>query len=245
MSARMYRMQSWADVLLNNWKQLARRRLQTSSATVSEYISKLTIDEVSESKLVISLRGTFANMFEQGMGSGGVGSYGPYDMKTFTLKPGTKNLRFLKDGRMYVNIPFEHSPGSIESRGGSAALGMAKRLDAARTMLGPIRPGGRPPGTVWGGKKGRLPSGLSPRIRTTATSVVDPLTGRTLHSAPHATDPLAGMVRFQKTYAKKTENKFMTWRRMIEGQQKWIHPGIRPRRIADNLNVDRFIAAMW
>lgn len=186
------------------WAAEARSGLGRSDKTTSAYVGGLQPSTTSMAG--VELVGTFPNMFEQGMGPGGVGTEGAYDLRHTLLKPGTKSLRFGPKG-MYLNVPFDMSAAAIKSLGGKTALDMARSLDAT------ISRNGR---TEWGG---RLPPGLAPKLRP-----------------DHHSDPLAGIVRREAAYsaaaAAGSQSQYRKWRRISEFGKPWIHPGIRAAHIA-------------
>ena len=57
---------------------------------------------------------------------------------------------------------------------------------------------------------------------------------------PHATDPLAGLVRQLTVYSgANAQSTYRTWRTASEGGKPWVSRGVTARRIAD-----RVLAAM-
>jgi len=208
------RMARVAQVIRNEWMRQASQQL---GSTVVEYNRAIQVTEVSERRARVELRGTVPNIVEQGMGPGGVGTYtgAQYDLRKFVLKPGTSNLRRSERG-MYVNVPFGHTAASITKMGGPGALKAAQALSPTLSRPGEHR-------TVWGG---RLGPGWAQKI-----------------AAHHATDPLHGLVRMQKTYSKATQGgpPWRTWRRMTEWGKPWLTKGVKPRRIA--VSVQKAIRA--
>jgi len=193
-----------AGQMASAWKALG-HAMGVSDATAAQYENAIAPVDAPTAR--VELTGTFPNMFEQGMGPNGVGSEGPFDIRTFALRDGTRNLRHGPKG-MYLNVPFGHTLASIAGRGGDAAVKAAKALSP--TLSVPSGAGGFR--TLWGG---RLPAGLAPKI-----------------AEHHATDPLHGLVRKQAAYAAATQSTFQTWRRLTEWGKPWIHPGIRARNNA-------------
>lgn len=118
--------------------------------TLNDYVRGLQIDQVSDTKARIVLLGTIANMMEQGLGSGGIGTTGVRDLRKVLLKPGTSNLRHGRNG-MYLHVPFTHTQGSIEAKGGAVAGKAARGLRPTKTgVRGKLR------STQWAGGQGRL-----------------------------------------------------------------------------------------
>jgi len=192
-----------AEQMASAWKTLG-RMMDVSGATTGQYVAAISPVEAPTAR--VELVGTFPNMFEQGMGPNGVGSEGPFDIRTFALRATTRNIHHGPKG-MYLNVPFGHTLASIAGRGGTAAVKAAQAL--APTLSVPSGGGFK---TLWGG---RLPAGLAPKI-----------------AEHHATDPLHGLVRKQAAYAAATQSTFQTWRRLTEWGKPWYHPGIRGRHNA-------------
>lgn len=220
-------MRDLGDAIVSDWGAAAAREL---GRTAREYRRAIQIAKVTPAGVRIVLTGMLPNILEQGMGPGGVGTEGAYDQRQFVLKPGTRQLRRSKAGRLYVNVPFPWSVDAIRAAGGGAAVKAARALAPSRT-----RPGARfrPPGsnlvnpedmeygTSWGG---RLP----------ARPGVD-------------RDPLAGLVRLEKVYSEATrgrpQSQYMTFRTMSEGGEAWMTPGVRARRLAEGV-IER-IPELW
>ena len=165
----------------------------------------------------IALVGWLPNVVEHGWEGG--------DMKAALL--GGRSAKTGENGR-YVTIPFRHmTPGTTgrfgqpmgashaksgtATREEAARLGrrihrMAKELGASTTHAGSS-------GTRWGD---RLPAGQAPKLR-----------------GHHKTDIFAGMTKMSKTYAKGTQNQYMTFRRVSENSdpRAWLHPGIEARHL--------------
>lgn len=188
------------------WAAEARANLGRSNKTTAAYVGGLQPSSTSQAG--VELLGTFPNMFEQGMGPGGVGTEGPYDLRDVLLKPTTRSIRFGPKG-MYLNVPFDMSAAQIKALGGASALKQARAL---APTLSPSQ-GGR---TQWGG---RLPPGLAPKMKE-----------------HHHSDPLAGIVRREAAYstaaAPGSQSTYRKWRRITQWGKPWIHPGIRAAHIA-------------
>lgn len=191
------------------WAAEARASLGRSAKTVSAYVG--AIQYATSSNAGVELLGTFANMFEQGLGPGGVGTQGPFDLRDTLLKPTTRSIRQGKRG-LYLNVPMSMSAAAIKAAGGDAALRAAQKLPAT------ISRNGR---TEWGG---RLPPGLAPKIR-----------------ADHHSDPLAGLVRKEAGYSSAaragSQSTYMKWRTISQNGKPWIHPGIRAAHIAEKVQA--------
>ena len=230
------RMNEAADVTVQHWKRHAMLNLKSTS---QEYRNAISIESVTGNGIKVTLRGTVPNIVEQGMGPGGIGTFGPYDVGRFMLKPGTKNLRYTRDGRMYVNVPFRRSEAAIEGFGGRAALAEAQSLDAYQNRHSLTDP------------KVRLASGLAPKIRGKTDFLVNRWQGpggsmhgdgRIIARPPHSHDPLAGLVKMSAGYSSgKTQSFYMTWRRIVENGKPWISKGVEPRKLAEKVNVSSII----
>ena len=181
-----------------------------SEGSRATYLSNVAIVDVTEKSFAIELRGMLPNILEQGLGPGGIGTYNGslFDMRTFILKPGTRNLRYTNAGVMYVNVPMKHPVEQIAAMGGKAAVHLAKNLAPTLTDPQQRRP------TIWGD---RLGPGLGPK-------------------KPHwTTDALDGLVRQQTTYSQATQATYKTWRRITElghgNDASWWSKGVEPRGI--------------
>lgn len=209
-TGRERRFRDLATVVAAEWRRKARNGLSASGA---DYANAVTIESADASGCRIVLGGTVPNIIENGMGPGGIGTTGPYDMRRFILKPGTKSLRRDAKGRLYVNIPFEHSAADIAKAG---ALTAAKSLRPARTRHGDFF---RPPNSNL----------VDPKAMQARTKWGE---GLGAQFGPR----LAGLVRMEKIYSQATagapQTKFMTWRRMTEGGKGWISKGVAARRFA-------------
>lgn len=241
------RLRALAEAVLNRWQVEARIGLNT---TANEYIRNLSLADFDGKQFKVVLSGTVPNMMEQGMGPGGVGTTGRYDLRTMILKAGTRGLRRAKDGRLYVNINFRHGAASLKEEGYS---GQAKRLNPTLTT-GQMW---RPPGSnlvdpkaqqarVFHMKDGHLTPGFGGRLGPEAGE-----RKKWWWHSPH----LAGLVRMQATYSKAAQSHYSTWRRIIEwsphptpGEEaKWWHPGIVPHHFAEKvmLRMDEMIKAFF
>ncbi|GMV42850.1 MAG: hypothetical protein AMXMBFR64_45660 [Myxococcales bacterium] len=212
-SDRRQRMRAIGQVIQRDWKAEADAALRSFRGV---YKKNIVLQEATDRHVRIELKGTRPNMAEQGMGAGGVGTEGPYDIRRFVLKAGTKSLKQGKKG-LYLNVPFGYSLADVRALGGAETAKAAKALapsgsridiDAVRRFIRAhgrsdyfARSGAR---VAWGG---RLGVGAPAR--------------------------LVGLIRYEKTYARATQNSpFMTWRRMSEGGKPWMHPGLKGHHLA-------------
>ena len=171
---------------------------------VSDRTATLSLDPSPETS-------TLVRSVEYGFGPGGVGTSGPYDMRTTLLK--SSSARTDRHGNKYLNVPMGITTRRIASLGGSAAYKAAKRLMASvRTAAG----------TKWGGRLAN-PSGFADRIQKQSRHV--PGIG---HVPAHKTDPLANLYRFKRP--KRRGSTYGTFRRISEHGKPWVHPGIKAHR---------------
>jgi len=163
----------------------------------------------------ITLVGWLANAIEHGWEGA--------DLKDFFK--GGRSVKYGKDGKWYVDVPFRHgTPGTTgrsfqvmgEAHGPSGAgilseqkaKALGKRLHAEARRLAATTTHSRVKHVGWGG---RLPAGLSPVLR-----------------AHHVTDIHSGMVRMVRVYRAAEQSHYMTFRRASENSdpRAFVHPGI-------------------
>lgn len=212
------------------WGAQARQHLNASAQRVSEYVNGLST-RVDGDTATVELRGLMPNILEQGMGPGGVGTSGAYDVRRFLLQPTTRNIRRGKKG-LYLNVPFDQSMGTIQALGGAQAVRAARALRAAvtfHTSAGMVR-GFEP--TRNPNQRRALAAGYAPNLRPQDV----PLPGGLVQRA-HATDPLAGMQRMLQVYqgTTPTQSTYRTWRTASEGGKPWISRGVQARNIRDRV----------
>jgi hypothetical protein len=221
---RLRRMRRIADVVIAEWKAEARLALKSS---YSDYVKSITPVEISEHRVIIDLPGddvpdnisTLARIVEFGMGPGGIGTTGAYDVRTFLLRRSTSNIRTGKNGP-YVRVPFERSLAAIQStatRGKkSAAVDAVKNLTATVTRDNMT--------TNWGE---RLSAGFA-HVR------VNPTTG-----IPHKTDYLHGMIRKASKGSTASgggqTSGFGTFRTASWAGNPWMSKGVTPRKIGEKI----------
>lgn len=217
--SRRARMRQIAHAIVAAWKAEARQQLGT---TLRPYLASIQISEVSDSRAAVTLAGEKADpkvaqtarIAEFGLGPGGIGTYGEYDVRQFLLQANTRRLRIGPSGP-YVDVPFRRTADQIKTLGGSVALRVAQ-------ALGPSWENGQRLGG--GAEDTRMPDNLAPKI------------------APHhVADPLTGMVRSVSTYSRKDgevvtqTSGWRMWRRASWSGQPWRSKGVRPRRLADEV----------
>lgn len=260
------RMTAMARILENEWKRLAANGLNTTSVT---YRNNIVVEDVDEDKLVLVLRGTVPNMVEQGLGPSGVGSFGAFDIRTFVLSGTSPNIRSSGGGSyvnvpfrfstgqikdLSYSIRGINAPAAAKTL---ASLASVKSKSGEYTVFNPATGiAGWPQGTLQvgdpltgkkraamdaarGGPPGRLGAGFAPKMRSKPNFLMDPMSGNVRVQEPHRNDPLAGLVKFGKTYASTTQSTYGTFRRMSSKGKPWIHPGIKPRKFAEKLDLGK------
>ena len=139
----------------------------------------------------------------------------PFDMKPALLN-GPK-ARIGKNGR-YNIIPFRHGTSDKHGMNSNFKTMPKDVYKQARALKASVKQGNA---IKWGGR----------------------LTGTETQHAPgknptsgyqHKNGRFEGMVRIEKTYAKATQNKYMTFRIVSDKSApgSWIHPGYKPHNIA-------------
>ena len=218
-AGRKARMQRIAHVILAEWSAEARGQLNT---TRGAYLKALSIREVTENRAVVALPdqnappklAMLARLIEFGMGPGGIGTQGSYDVRKFLLQGGAKSK----------NVPFHFTMADIAALGGQLAAGQASRLTGTTTNAA-----GR---SAWGD---RLPPGLASKL--SAHHVADPLEGlvRKVGSFSRGRHgPVTQTTGFQ-TWRKASWNS--------ANPKAWISRGVKARRIGDKIasQIDRLV----
>jgi hypothetical protein len=193
-------------VVMQEWKAESRSLGETRQV----YRDNIVVSMKDPNKMQITLRGMVPNIVEQGMGPGGVGTYGAYDIRKF--------IKFdNEDHPNYVNVRFGHT--GVSAGTGTVAK-QVKKLAMSRS---------KPPdigGFIYG-KKTR--TNIGPRLgRGFAPVRRNPTTGKR-----HSTDFLAGMIRSRSVDASaRSGTQYATFRRLSKNGKPWISSGVRPRRYA-------------
>lgn len=139
---------------------------------------------------------------------------GPWDMKPALL--GGPKARMGKNGR-YNIIPFRHGTSARHAPDSNFKTMPQDIYKQARQLKASVKQGNK---TAWGerltGTEARYAPGKNP------TS-----------GHHHKNGRFEGMVKIQKTYAKATQSKFMTFRVVSDRSApgSWIHPGYKPHNI--------------
>jgi len=142
----------------------------------------------------------------------------PLDMKKALLtsaKVRRVQAKGKHHGQRYLIIPFRHGSPGAATFGGNVMNddqhALARDLLPSHITGATRRPSGNFPGETvhqntykWGG---RLPAGLAPKLRPA-----------------HATDPLAGMVKFQSNRGGNRDTGYLTFRVMGEWSPGWLRP---------------------
>lgn len=134
-----------ANNVVKEWKKVARANLQT---TLSAYINSIQIDGFYKDGIVVSLRGgtpssrSLAHAVELGLGPGGIGTQGSFDMRKFLLRgPGVKR----GENGAYRDIAFSRRGRKSAVRGAPEIERVASRkvlLQARRLARGERLPAG-------------------------------------------------------------------------------------------------------
>lgn len=209
------RSQTLADLVLAEWSALARRKLNNSRPA---YLRALQVRNVTEHGFICGLPASpstavLAHMVEQGMGGGGIGTSGAYDVRKFLLRESTRNIKRSKKGNLYLHVPFHQTKKKIVGKHGAQIGRAVQRLKATTTDANRK--------TRYGG---RLSAGRVPKSKP-----------------HHVSDPLAGMVRRASTYSKSGKAQtsgYQTWRTASyanKNPKAWLSKGIKARRIADDV----------
>lgn len=218
---RKNRMRRMGDVLVAEWAATARKDGKMRSS-LSAYVRAIGIRKVTHDTVVVALphketgSATLARMLEFGLGPGGIGSSGPYDVRRFLLRPSARSAPKMGSTGPYRNVPFKHTTAKIKNMGGNAAL-------QAAAALGPTRVRGG----SWNGPK--LAEGYTQRIANVNTGL------------RHRTDRLAGLRRMVGTRGRTT--RYITFRRASWAGQPWMHRGITAREIGEQ--VARRVPELW
>jgi hypothetical protein len=202
-------------VVHQRWVSLAQQNLRT---TARDYVAGIQPVEVKNRVARVVLVGVVPNLVENGMSA--------FDLRTTLLGLGARNARTAKDGSRYNTIPFGH--GTPGSGGRNVGRPMPQAIHTIAKKLAPTlsKPEG---GTQWGG---RIHPGM--RMSSAARAILS-----TKEKPWHWGSTYLGMVRQQKTYAKATQNKYTTFRRISSNvrraKEHWLHPGIRARNFAQRV----------
>jgi len=195
-------MDSVERVIMQEWKA----RAKSLRTTRDVYIKNIKVTAKSPTRIRLELHGMVPNIVEQGMGPGGVGTFGTYDIRKF-MKFGDKG---------YVNVRFRKP---ISGMSGSNTT-LAKSLAVSRS-----KPGDKE-GFIYGKKTAK---NIGPRFPAGKVPVrKNPTTGKS-----HATDYMADMIRTRGAGASAASGtSYSTFRRISKTGKPWMSKGVRPRKFA-------------
>jgi len=176
---------------------------------------------------------TIAMMMEFGMGPGGIGSSGSYDVRKFLLTGGKGKMRSGKNG-VYKIVNFKHTKASIAKLGGQKATDMVQDSKFKASLSKPNAK------TIWGSrirqediaKFSAQHQGLKrPNDETKKDSK-----GKNYTAYRHKAHLLKGLVKNKGTYSKGvSQNTYSTFRTASWAGDPWMHPGIKPLNLADKV----------
>jgi hypothetical protein len=227
-AGRKMRMRRLADAIVAEWSATAATEGKMKS-TLQAYKRSIHIREVTETSCTVELPGQnmdstpnvamMARMIEFGMGPGGIGTSGRYDIRDFLLK-----------GKTARNVPFKSNTKMIQELGqlknggpgGQNTMNAAKALGAT---------------TVRGG------SWVGPKMAAGFTRIMSNPHSKGQAGSQHATDRLHGLRKMRGKDGKTS--RYITFRRASssQGAGKWIHPGIEARHLA--AKVMRKVPEIW
>lgn len=204
-----------AQYVQATWQQVVMGSVTVPGAVplkVNQELRKLYADSIITSKQVagmgnVSQRILAAKKIAEQLENG----TGPWDMKPMLLN-GPK-ARYGKNGR-YNIIPFRHGTPSS-----NASSSMPQQVyKQARELKATVKQGNA---LKWGG---RLPAQGAPGANRTT-------------GYQHKNEKHEGMVRIEKTYAKATQSKYMTFRVVSDKSDpaSWIHPGYAAHHVAQGV----------
>lgn len=218
----------------SGYQALLRRRSNDKEASVN--FGAVTLSGES------AKAGMLARMVEFGMGPGGIGTEGSYDMRKFLLGGGGGGRKHTGKNGTYVNVPFKHSPESIAKAGGESLKSLVQSSEFGHSVSV------APNVTKWGkrqsdGSRAALTAKETAHVRRIIdkpTQATDSKGKRYTRSA-HKTNPLQGLVKTGGGYSRdprtgkmrKQTTGYMTFRRASWAGDPWMHPGRKAERIAN------------
>jgi hypothetical protein len=145
---------------------------------------------------------------------------GPWDMKPMLL--GGPKARMGKNGK-YNIIPFRHGTSSGYSPNNNFPTMPKDVYKQARELKASVKSGN---GIKWGGRLTGTEGKYAPGHNPTS-------------GYQHKNGKYEGMVRVEKTYAKATQSKYLTFRIVSEHSApgSWIHPGYKAHHIASSVEA--------
>lgn len=207
-----------AVATFNEGKRLATERLKTTS---KDWLKAFTFGEIGKNTYLIQLKndpnaphGLPPTWIE--------GGFGAFDMKPGLLKGGRAKKG--KNGP-YNTVPFEHSTGAVPKDLGSAIRQQGLNAIIKEKNLSKIKKD----------VTGVPMQGTVARVRTGAT--FGQISAKTQSILGDQAKHLDGLTKIQKTYEKKTESRYMTFRRVSKRSKpnSWQHPGFEGAKIFPTL----------
>lgn len=213
-----------AQSAMRHWRNLAQKRLRSSSKT---YLDGLSIEE-SGGTSKLTLDGVLPNMVELGWQGG--------DMRQWMLQSGKAKQG--KNGP-YLVIPFRHGTPGTSGRNVGKQMPGAIHAEAKKLSHTLSRPG--PPVSSHGGRLKVHGQALHPHkgMQQQARDILE-----SKQKPWHSTSIYTGMIRKgQKTKSGVQTSGYQTFRTISqhtnEEGKHWVHPGIKPRML--HRDVKRFI----
>jgi hypothetical protein len=226
--------------LISEWKRLANQMIPQGRGgrVLTQYKKGIQMVENTAERTVIELVGMFPNMFEQGLGAGGVGSdVRPFDLRLHVLRKAVPNKVHPGKNGLYANVPFEHTLGSI-SAAAVRKKTMSTKIKTAQGMTAII-------------KKKISARTAAERLKATTTEMSPQgeritrygerleagfadVSSNVISGQKHATDILHGVIRMEKGYAQSGETgvQHRSFRRISQGGKPWMSKGIPARNVA-------------
>ena len=208
--SRKARLRRIALVVVALWK--AEAQAHGLKSTLAVYKRGVQIRTLTDSYVIVTLKGIVPNMIEQGTP--------PHDMRKYLLKTrraGASAIRRNKQGKPYRYIMFGRSVADIKSYGGKGAYSDAKALiPTTQSASGKL---------LYGSKFSNQSQHFSSKTGVKSVS-----------------GALDGMVRMVASYSKKADGTpvvqgaYKTWRTVsYKRPEAWQHPGLEPANIADKV----------
>lgn len=228
-----------ATVAAHQWRKAAVDQLRSSAREYAEGVQDPVF--IGSDRAQVSLVGLVPNMVEQGWEGG--------DMRDWLCSPTAPNARPVKGPHgeiigYYNTIPYRHSKSGSGYAVGTPIGSEYKDMDPTeRSTLGT---------KIWAAMKQLAPThggpgekvGIGPRQMTKTEWGERLPAGMAPIALPHhKTDPFAGTVRNEKTYAHATQSSMVSFRRISsapseDGDAKaWQNPGIKARHLLDGVQA--------
>jgi hypothetical protein len=217
------RLYTLAEMARGEWIRVAQKNLGSSSI---DYIAGIQPVFMGPKWAMITLTGSLPNDIENGKG--------PYDMKPGLLAG--PNAKTTKGGVRVNTVPFRHgTPGTTGKRVGAPMplthmTDKGKKASFIYTAAKKLKVSTE---TAWGGRTDNF-GGYGMKTQM-------PVSGGRPGAYSWKSSPYAGMVKIAKTYGKKTQHQYATFRRVSDNSDpnSWWHPGIEARHFA--VHVSNYI----